>query len=162
MSLTPIAKVTLNIQNQPGWEGVKDWGAIVRAWQESISPAIADRTQPRSLNRGVLTIATKSATLAHQLTFSRQALCQQLNTRLITPISDLRFAAVGYNDRSIIGVTEDFPAIPIDSGTIVICSHCQSRAREGELQRWNMCQFCAIDCGLLGGNSDRIFRSTYI
>ncbi len=161
MSLTPISKVTLDLQNQPGWEGVKEWGEIVRAWRESVSVAIADRTQPRSLTRGVLTISTKSATLAHQLTFGRQALCQQLNTRLITPVGDLRFVAVGYDDRANIVRTE-FSAIPIDSGGIVICSQCQCRARAGELQRWDMCQFCAIDRGLLGGNSEGIFRAIYI
>jgi predicted nucleic acid-binding Zn ribbon protein len=160
MSLTPISKITLDLQNQPGWEGVRDWGAIVRAWKQSISPAIADRTQPRSLTRGVLTIATKSATLAHQLTFGRQALCHQLNTHLVTPIGDLRFVAVGYDDRSLIAMTQ-FPAIPIDSGDIMICSQCQCRARAGELQRWDMCQFCAIDRGLLGGNLAGLFRSIY-
>jgi predicted nucleic acid-binding Zn ribbon protein len=160
MTLTPISKVILDLQDRPGWEGVKDWGAIVRAWQHSVSPAIADRTQPRSLSRGILTIATKSATLAHQLTLGRQALCSQLNTHLITPIGDLRFIPIGYDSRSPIGAAE-LTTTSIDSGDIVICPQCQCRARAGELQRWDMCQFCAIDLGLLGGNSERIARSIH-
>jgi predicted nucleic acid-binding Zn ribbon protein len=158
MSLTPISKIAFQIQNQPGWEGVRDWGLIVQAWARTVSPAIAERSQPRSISRGILTIATNSSSLAHQLTFGRQALCQKLNTQLIAPISDLRFIAVGYTSQSILlpTATEDRSISP-DSGSIVICSHCDCRAREGELLRWGVCQFCARDLGILGGKPrDRI------
>jgi predicted nucleic acid-binding Zn ribbon protein len=149
MSLTPISSITLQIQNQPGWEPIRDWGLIVRAWGATVSPAIAERTQPRSLSRGVLTIATNSSSLAHQLTFSRQALCQQLNAQLIAPeIDDLRFVAVGYSSHKPTA-TDDL-SIRIDSGASVICSHCNCRAREGELLRWGVCQFCAFKLGIFG------------
>jgi predicted nucleic acid-binding Zn ribbon protein len=150
MSLTSIAKITVEIENQPGWEGVRDWGLIVRAWETTVSPAIASRSRPKSLSRGLLSIATNSASLAHQLTFGRQALCQQLNVQLINPVADLRFAAVGYASPALPTATED-RSIPIDSGEIVICSHCSCRSRQGELLRWGVCQFCAIDLGILGG-----------
>ncbi|AFY91993.1 DUF721 domain-containing protein [Chamaesiphon minutus] len=144
MSLTSIASITSAIQNQPGWEGVRDWGAIVRAWSQIVSPAIAERTQPRSLSRGILTIATNSSSLSHQLTFGRQALCQRFNRLESAPsIVDLRFVAVGYTDRSIVTATDD-RSVAIDSGNVVICSHCNCRAREGELLRWNVCRFCAF------------------
>jgi predicted nucleic acid-binding Zn ribbon protein len=150
MSLTPIATITFELQNQPGWEGVRDWGLILQAWATIVSPAIADRTQPRSISRGVLTIATNSSSLAHQLTFGRSALCQQLNTKLIVPIADLRFITAGYRQRSTPTVTED-RSVPIDSGEIVICTHCNCRARQGEIRRWGVCQFCAYDLGILQG-----------
>jgi predicted nucleic acid-binding Zn ribbon protein len=152
MSLTPISTITLTIEQQPGWEGVRDWGLIVRAWESIVSPAIASRSRPKSLSKGILSIATNSASLAHQLTFGRQALCQQLNSQLITPVSDLRFAAVGYASPAIPSAVED-RSIPIDSGEIVICSHCSCRSRQGEILRWGVCQFCAIDLGILGGRS---------
>jgi predicted nucleic acid-binding Zn ribbon protein len=152
MSLTSISTITAQIQNQPGWEGVRDWGLIIQAWAATASPALADRTQPKSLARGVLTIATNSSSLAHQLTFGRQALCQQLNRQLIAPhIDDLRFVSVGYHKFS--PTATDTAAIPIDSGEIVICSHCQCRARQGELLRWDVCQYCAIDLGIIQGRS---------
>jgi predicted nucleic acid-binding Zn ribbon protein len=152
MSLTPISTITLFIEQQPGWEGVRDWGLIVRAWENIVSPAIASRSRPKSLSRGILSIATNSASLAHQLTFGRQALCQQLNSQLLTPVLDLRFAAVGYLSPTIPSAVED-RSIPIDSGEIVICSHCDCRSRQGEILRWGVCQFCAIDLGILGGRS---------
>jgi predicted nucleic acid-binding Zn ribbon protein len=153
MSLTPISKITVEIQNQPGWEGVRDWGLIVEAWAAIVSPTIAKQSQPRSISRDILTIATNSSSLAHQLTFGRQALCRQLNAQLSTPIKDLRFVAVGYSSRNITATPTDNSAIPIDSGCIVICSHCDTRAREGEILRWGVCQFCAIDLEVIGRKS---------
>jgi predicted nucleic acid-binding Zn ribbon protein len=152
MSLTPVSKITLEIQNQPGWEGVRDWGLIVRAWVATVSPAIAERTQPRSISRGILTIATHSSSLAHQLTFGRQALRSQLNHHLVVPIADLRFVTAGYSNRTTPTPTES-ESMPIDSGEIVICAHCHSRARQGELLRWSVCQYCALALGIIGGKS---------
>jgi predicted nucleic acid-binding Zn ribbon protein len=152
MSLTPISKIAVELQNQPGWEGVRDWELIVQAWVATVSPAIAERTQPRSISRGILTIATHSSSLAHQLTFGRQALRNQLNHHLVEPITDLRFVAAGYSNRHAPTPTEN-QSLPIDSGEIAICSHCDCRARQGELQRWGVCQFCAISLGIIGGKS---------
>ncbi len=154
MSLTPIAKITVEIQAQPGWEGVRDWGLIVQAWSAIVSPTIAQHSQPRSISREILTIATNSSSLAHQLTFGRQALCRQLNHQLkyqlSQPIKDLRFMAVGYNSSSNQISATDESLIRIDSGAIVICSHCNSRARAGEIFRWGVCKFCAIDLKVIG------------
>jgi predicted nucleic acid-binding Zn ribbon protein len=142
MPLTPISKVMVEIQNQPGWEGVRDWGLIVQAWKAIVSPTIAQHSQPRSISRDILTIATHSSSLAHQLTFGRRSLCQQLNAQLITPIKDLRFVGVGYNSRTITDTPTENSTISIDSGEIVICSQCDTRAREGEILRWGVCRFC--------------------
>jgi predicted nucleic acid-binding Zn ribbon protein len=153
MSLTPIAKITCEIQNQPGWEGVRDWGLIVQAWSAIVSPTIAKHSQPRSISREILTIATNSSSLAHQLTFGRQALCRQLNSQLNTPVKDLRFMAVGYHLAAHHATATDESLIRIDSGSIVICTHCHARAREGELLRWGVCQFCAIKLKVIGQRS---------
>lgn len=150
MSLTPISIITFEIQNQPGWEGVRDWGLIVQAWINTVSPTIAQHTQPRSISREILTIATNSSSLAHQLTFGRQALCQKLNIHLAVPVKDLRFIAVGYTSSSSKATASDSLSRSIESEAIVICSHCDTRAREGEILRWGVCQFCAINLDILG------------
>ena len=148
MSLVPISIITTQIQAQPGWEDVRDWGLIVRAWFAIQPPAIACRSRPKSLSKGILTVATNSSSLAHQLTFGRRSICQQLNLQLATPITDLRFVAIGYS--SSIPTATDEQSMSIDAGEIVICSQCDCRAREGELLRWGVCQFCAIELGILG------------
>lgn len=148
MSLLPISIITTQIQAQPGWEDVRDWGLIIRAWFAIQPPAIACRSRPKSLSKGILTVATNSSSLAHQLTFGRRSICQQLNLQLATPITDLRFVAIGYS--SSIPTATDEQSMGIDAGEIVICSQCDCRAREGELLRWGVCQFCAIDLDILG------------
>ncbi len=155
MPFTPIAKIAIEIQNQPGWEGVRDWGIIISTWDRIVSPAIASHSRPKSIARSILTIATNSASLAHQLTFGRKSLCLQLNHHLLDirePFTDLRFAPVGYSDKSIVSAVED-EYLPIDGGEIVICPHCSCRSRQGGLSRWGVCQFCAIDLGILGSRS---------
>lgn len=161
MSPISIAAITLDLQNQPGWEGIRDWGLIIQAWKVAVSPAIATRSRPKSLSKEVLTIATNSASLAHQLTFGRKALCQQLNSHLITPVIDLRFAPIGYREEVIAPEGEDL-AIPIDSGEIVDCPQCSCPARTGELFRWGVCQFCAIDSGILGGRPKKSLSNLLI
>ncbi len=143
MSLTSISTITIDLQNQPGWEGVRDWGLIVRAWMTTVSPTIASRSRPKSFAKGILTIATTSSSLAHQLTFGRQALCQKLNERSSVPITDLRFVPSGYAIQERSRVSDD-GAMAIDAGEIVICTHCNCRARQGEVLRWGVCRFCAI------------------
>jgi predicted nucleic acid-binding Zn ribbon protein len=150
MSLVPISIITDRIQSQPGWENVRDWGLIVQAWLAIQPPIITNRSRPKSLSRGILTVATNSSSLAHQLTFGRRSLCQQLNLQLVIPITDLRFVAVGNIFFTTSTLTDD-RSMAIDAGEIVICSHCDCRAREGELLRWGVCQFCAIDLGMIGG-----------
>ncbi len=150
MSLTPISKISFDIQNQPGWEGVREWGIVVRTWAEIVSPTVAARSRPKSLSRDMLTIATDGASLAHQLTFNRRTLCQKLNARLPIAIADLRFAPLGQIGQTALTATPN-DEIAIDSGDIVICERCECRARQGELLRWDVCQYCAIDLGIVGG-----------
>jgi predicted nucleic acid-binding Zn ribbon protein len=150
MSFTSISIITDELQDLPGWEGVRDWGIIVRAWLVTVSPIIATRSRPKSLTNGVLTVATSSSSLAHQLTFGRQALCKQLNTQLFVPITDLRFVPVGYAPQERASTTDD-AAMAIDAGEIVMCPRCDCRTRQGELLRWDVCRFCAIDLGIVGG-----------
>lgn len=150
MSLTPISTITTDIQSQPEWSAVRDWGLIIRAWDTAVAPPISSRSRPKSLSHGqILTIATNSASLAHQLTFGRKALCLQLNRLLAVPILDLRFVPIGYVHSTTATPTET-QSNSIIKGEIVICSNCSCRCREGELLRWTVCQFCAIDLGLLG------------
>ena len=150
MPLTPISVIMTDMQSQSQWSAIRDWGLIIKAWNEAVAPAISSRSRPKSLSHGqILTIATNSASLAHQLTFGRKALCLQLNLILAVPILDLRFAPIGYVHSTPSTPTQT-QSNSIDSGEIVVCSNCECRCREGELLRWAVCQFCAIDLGLLG------------
>lgn len=154
MSLSPITQILDQIQNQPGWESVRDWQQIVAAWREVVSPSIASHTQPRSIQRNLLTIATDSSSLAHQLTCQRRLLCRQLNDRLprsISPLRDLRFSPIGCTSssrRSNQGMMETI--LSTDLAPILNCPDCDCRTPTAEVQRWGVCRFCAISKGTIG------------
>jgi predicted nucleic acid-binding Zn ribbon protein len=154
MSLSPITEILNQIQSQSGWEPVRDWFQIVSAWREVVSPQIASQTQPRSIYRDLLTIATNSSSLAHQLTFQRRLLCRQLNDRLppsIAPLRDLRFAPVGYSQHpSQSNLAMSASNLPPIAETIVPCPDCDCRTPVAEVQRWGTCRFCAIAHGTIG------------
>jgi predicted nucleic acid-binding Zn ribbon protein len=155
MSLSPITDILDRLQNQPGWEQVRDWQQIVSAWRDTVSPPIASQTQPKSLQRGVLTISTTSSSLAHQLTFQRRSLCRQLNERLtsvIHPLRDLRFVPTGEVRPSNPAVSSTAKNLEIEETAEKIknCPGCDLRTPTIELQRWGVCRFCAIDRGIIG------------
>jgi predicted nucleic acid-binding Zn ribbon protein len=148
MSLSPIDNIAISIQNQPGWEEIKNWSQIRTAWEEIISPQLAVNTRPKSLMRGVLTVTTSSASLAHQLSFQRQMLTKKMFDRLPdSGLIDLRFVPLGVTPDRRESIELDTPDRDL---TVVSCPDCLAPAPQWELNRWHTCRFCAIDRGILG------------
>lgn len=65
---------------------------LIENWQEVMGKVIATHTQPISIEREVLWVATSSAAWAQNLTFQRQTLLKKLNPILPTPLVDIRFS----------------------------------------------------------------------
>lgn len=65
---------------------------LLDCWQEVVGKVIATHTQPVSIERDVLWVATSSAAWAQNLTFERQRLLKKLNKVLPTPLVDIRFS----------------------------------------------------------------------
>jgi len=65
---------------------------LLNCWEEVVGKAIATHTQPISIEREVLWVATNSAAWAQNLTFERQKLLKKLNKILPTPLVDIRFS----------------------------------------------------------------------
>ncbi len=66
---------------------------LLSCWQEVVGTAIATHTQPTSIERDVLWVATSSAAWAQNLTFERQRLLKDLNKILLHPLVDIRFSS---------------------------------------------------------------------
>jgi predicted nucleic acid-binding Zn ribbon protein len=148
MSLHSIDLIFNSVCEQPGWEGVKDWSQIVRAWTEIVNPPMAVQTRPKSCQRGVITIATESATLAHHLSFQKQILLRQLQHRLPhLALKELRFAPLGGGGAT--NQTISLDAEP-EVDRIIDCPDCDTVTPIWEIERWGTCKFCAIDRGILG------------
>ncbi len=65
---------------------------LLDCWQEVVGKVVATHTQPVSIERDVLWVATSSAAWAQNLTFERQRLLKKLNKVLPTPLVDIRFS----------------------------------------------------------------------
>jgi predicted nucleic acid-binding Zn ribbon protein len=65
---------------------------LLDCWPEVVGKVIATHTQPISIERDVLWVATSGAAWAQNLTFERQRLLKKLNKILPTPLVDIRFS----------------------------------------------------------------------
>jgi predicted nucleic acid-binding Zn ribbon protein len=69
---------------------------LLKFWAEVVGSAIAAHTQPLSIQRDVLRVATSSAAWAQNLTFERQRLLVKLNEKLPDPLVDIHFSTAGW------------------------------------------------------------------
>ena len=65
---------------------------LLESWEEVVGKVVAKHTQPISIERDVLWVATSSAAWAQNLTFERQRLLKKLNQILPAPLVDIRFS----------------------------------------------------------------------
>jgi predicted nucleic acid-binding Zn ribbon protein len=95
MSLKSLNHILGVIEKQAKWQE-QPFQQVCQLWAEVVGSAIAAQTQPLSIQRDVLRVATSSAAWAQNLTFSRQTLLHKLNQKLSTPLVDLRFSTAGW------------------------------------------------------------------
>jgi len=69
---------------------------LLKCWSEVVGTAVAAHTQPLSIQRDVLRVATSSAAWAQNLTFDRQRLLLKLNEKLPIALVDIRFSTAGW------------------------------------------------------------------
>jgi predicted nucleic acid-binding Zn ribbon protein len=65
---------------------------LLERWEEVVGEVIFKHTQPISIDRDVLWVATSSAAWAQNLTFERQRLLKKLNKILSISLVDIRFS----------------------------------------------------------------------
>lgn len=80
---------------------------LLNFWSEVVGTVIAAHTQPLSIQRDVLQVATSSAAWAQNLTFERQKLLLKINQRLPDPLADIRFSTKGWQrTKNIVPITQ--------------------------------------------------------
>ena len=95
MSFKSVNDILGVIEKQAKWQE-QPFQQVCQFWAEVVGSVIAAQTQPLSVQRDVLRVATSSAAWAQNLTFSRQTLLLKLNQKLSTPLVDLRFSTAGW------------------------------------------------------------------
>ncbi|MBD2345676.1 DUF721 domain-containing protein [Anabaena subtropica] len=95
MSLKSVNDILGVLEKQAKWQQ-QPFQQVCQFWVEVVGSVIAAQTQPLSVQRDILRVATSSAAWAQNLTFSRQTLLLKLNQKISTPLVDLRFSTAGW------------------------------------------------------------------
>ena len=72
---------------------------LFMCWEETVGTAIANHTQPLSIQRNILWVATSSSAWSQNLTFKRRHLLNKLNKLLIDDLTDIKFSTSGWKSK---------------------------------------------------------------
>ena len=98
MSFKPIDHVLGQLGDRYRLHNQQHSQRLLRAWIEAVGPVVAAQTRPLSVHNDVLKVATASAAWAQNLVFERQRILAKLNALLPSPISDIRFSTVHWQE----------------------------------------------------------------
>ncbi|MBW4631498.1 MAG: DUF721 domain-containing protein [Iphinoe sp. HA4291-MV1] len=95
MSLKSVNDILSVLAAQSKWQE-QPFQLLLTCWAEVVGAVVAAHTQPLSLQRDVLRVATSSAVWAQNLTFERQRLALKLNEKLSIGLKDIHFSTAGW------------------------------------------------------------------
>ena len=81
--------------------------SILDVWATVVGQRACAHTRPISVSRGVLRVATSSATWSQQLTFGRSQMLRRLNQRLSNPLNDIKFSTALWHCQSDLSTSDD-------------------------------------------------------
>ncbi len=76
----------------------QDFQKLIESWEQLLG-VMASQTKPLYIKRGVLYVATSSATLSQELSFQVPQLLHQLNHLLSIPLDNIRFSPAQWYTR---------------------------------------------------------------
>ncbi|KYC43897.1 RNA-binding protein [Scytonema hofmannii PCC 7110] len=88
-NILSVLETQSNLQEQP-------FQQLLKCWAEIVGAAVAAHTQPLSVQRDVLRVATSSAAWSQNLTFERKRLLLKLNDKLSLSLVDIHFSTAGW------------------------------------------------------------------
>lgn len=98
--LQRLDEVLGSFGSHPRWAELKQMQTLRQLWPELVGEAVAAQTYPLSLRRQVLQVATSTPAWAQNLTLQRQIILRKLNSRLQSPLSDIRFSSGAWHKGS--------------------------------------------------------------
>ncbi|MEQ8386269.1 MAG: DciA family protein [Coleofasciculus sp. A1-SPW-01] len=95
------------LDNQPFWQGQKQFQQIRDCWADVVGADRAQQTRPHSLSRSILYVATSSSVWSQDLSLNCRSILKQLNARLSTPIETIRFSPGWWYQEQTLPQTEE-------------------------------------------------------
>jgi predicted nucleic acid-binding Zn ribbon protein len=170
MSFDSIDRILKEIEQQPGWELQQQYRLLLQCWSSIVEPKVALHTRPLYVMRKVLWVATSSSVWAQNLSMQRYSLLKKLNAKLSEQLIDIRFSPAKWHSKKS-SSTESHKIEPVNEARVVfspteentskttfqrwsdlikarsqnfpVCPQCQSPTPPEELQRWQVCAYCA-------------------
>ena len=69
---------------------------LCQCWSEIVDTVASRHTRPVTWHRGVLSVATSSATWSQDLTLKRVQIIHKLHQKLLFPVQDIKFSSAGW------------------------------------------------------------------
>jgi len=92
MSFKSLNHILGALEEQARWQGAAI-STLTKCWPNVVGAAVTAQTQPVSIQRGILSVATSSAALGTNADLERhRILCEKLNVHLPSPLVDIRFS----------------------------------------------------------------------
>ena len=93
MFFDSVEQILAQLEQQPGWEKLREHRQLLKCWHDTVSRNTAQHTRPLYISRQVLWVATSSAARAQELSFQRYTLLKKLNNQLPFVLKDVRFSS---------------------------------------------------------------------
>ncbi len=93
MFFDSVEQILAQLEQQPGWEKLREHRQLLKCWHNTVSQNTAQHTRPLYISRQVLWVATSSAARAQELSFQRYTLLKKLNNQLPFVLKDVRFSS---------------------------------------------------------------------
>ena len=92
MSLEGLSHLIKGLESQESWQVQHQFRTVLLHWPKAVGQAVARKTRPTGIQRGVLYVATASAGWAQTLSYERYNILKKLNRHQRQPLRDIRFS----------------------------------------------------------------------
>lgn len=96
--LESIDDILSFVEDQPQWQGVREFRRLLKYWPEIVGATAAKHTRPYTAFQDVLYVATSSSTWAQELKFKRRTILKKLNLQFSIPLTDIRFSSAQWQE----------------------------------------------------------------
>ena len=128
MHFNSVEQVLNQLETQPGWEKFRQHRQLLKCWDRTVSPKIAQHTRPLYINRQIFYIATDSAARAQELSFQRYTLLKRINQQLTFEIRDLRFSSSQWHQNTYQQTDPEILFTIGDYATRTLCDRQKTKA----------------------------------
>lgn len=90
------------LESQESWQVQRQFRLVLMHWPKTVGFAVARKTRPISIQRGILYVSTATASWAQTLSYERMTILRKLNRYQRSPLTAIRFSAAQWTQNNAI------------------------------------------------------------